>query len=99
MKKTRSDFFKVASATAGTLAIHIPASAAQFDYKLGHDQPASHPLNVSAMEFATAVEKQTNGRLRVRVFPDSSLGSDPAMVVQAQTGALEMHLQGAGPLS
>ena len=96
----RNRFLTASTALAGVFAFRVsPARAADFQYKLGHDMAASHPIGVAATEFAGAVRRESNGRLDIKVFPNSTLGGDPSMIVQMRSGALEMTLQAAGPLS
>jgi tripartite ATP-independent transporter DctP family solute receptor len=70
--------------------LHWPADAAQFTYKLGHDQPVAHPQNTRAVEAADAITKESGGRLKVEVFPNNQLGGDTQMLAQLRSGALEL---------
>ena len=92
--KIRRQRFGVLAAFSGIALVRAPLASAEFQFKLGHNTAASHPLNVYATEFAAAVRRESNGRLDIHVFPNSQLGADPSMFVQLQEGALEMHLQG-----
>ncbi|MGH7714903.1 MAG: TRAP transporter substrate-binding protein [Vulcanimicrobiaceae bacterium] len=67
------------------------AKAAEFKYKLGHDQPAEHPQNLRAVEAAKKVTEESGGRLVVDVYPNSQLGGDTQMLAQLRSGALEMY--------
>ncbi len=78
------------SAVAALPATSRPARAAEFSLKFGNNSNASHPLNVRAMEMAERIKADTNGRVEVRVFPSSQLGSDTDMLSQLRSGALEM---------
>ena len=91
--------FLASGACVAVAASPAMARVAQFTMKLGHDAPASHPLGVAANEFAEAVRRESNGRLDIRVFSDNTLGEDASMIAQLRSGALEMSLQGIGPLS
>ena len=102
MKFSRIRFVSLSCAAGGLASIALvraPLEAAEFEYKLGHDMPRSHPIGVGMVEFAAAVRRETNGRLDIKVFPDNILGSDPAMVTQLRAGALEMSLQATSPIS
>ena len=83
-----------AGATAAGVALFgilrtSPASAAEFTYKIGHDQPPSHPQNLRLVEAAKDIAKKTNGRLEIQVYPNSQLGGDTHMLAQLRSGALE----------
>ena len=67
-----------------------PADAAEFSYKLATNMPAAHPLNVRAQEAAARIAKATDGRIEIRVFPASQLGSDTDTLSQLRSGAVEL---------
>ncbi len=66
-----------------------PAHAAEFTYKMANNTPATHPLTVRMQEAAERVLKATDGRVEIRVFPNSQLGSDTDMLSQLRSGAIE----------
>ena len=79
---------------AGTVALPLAAGArraeaAQFSYKLATNLPAVHPLNVRLNEAVAAIRKQTGGALDIMVFPNSALGSDPVMLSEVRSGAIQ----------
>lgn len=93
MALTRKRFLAAGAAggTFGSIGIlRYAASAAEFSYKLGNDQPATHPLTSFAEKAAKAVLDATNGRLEIHVFANSALGNDTQMVAQTRSGALEL---------
>ncbi len=79
-----------AAAAAALPLISRPARAAEFTLKFGNNSNASHPLNVRAFEMAERIAAETNGRVELKVFPSSQLGSDTDMLSQVRSGALEM---------
>ena len=84
--------FAAAAAAFGSIAILAKPSAAATTYawKWGVDTPIDHPIAVRATEAFGKIRKETNGQLDIRAFPGSQLGSDPAMLSQLRSGALEM---------
>src|ERR1700693_473719 len=80
-------------AAAGAYAsigfLRWPGEAAQFSYKLANDQTITHPMNVYTAEAVKRIQDATNGQVEIRVFANSALGSDPQMISQARSGALE----------
>ena len=94
-KRSRRAF--VASAAAFGI-VRTPAKAAQFEYKYAHNLAVDHPLNVYMVECWNAVRKETGGRLNVRVFPNSVLGGDTAVLSQLRAGALEFFTLDGGIL-
>lgn len=65
------------------------AKAAEFTYKFGTNLPATHPLNVRAMEAAERILKDTGGQVQINVFPNNQLGNDGDMLSQLRAGGLE----------
>jgi len=70
--------------------VRAPARPAQFEYKLGLVSPADYPTTVRMVQMAAAVKAETNGRLEIRVFPNSELGSDQAMIGQLRLGSIQL---------
>ncbi len=100
MTTTRRAVIAAASAAAlGTPWVRR-AQAAEFDYKFTSDLPAPHPLNVRMGEAAEQIARETDGRVRITLFPNSQLGSDPDMFSQLRAGAIQFFtLSGANALS
>ena len=82
----------VAALTALPLvAIHTrPAKAADFNLKIANAQPATHPINVRLVEAAARLLASSGGRIQIRVFPDSQLGSEIDLLSQLRSGALDL---------
>jgi TRAP-type transport system periplasmic protein len=72
-------------------ALVVPrfARAAEFTYRFGTNVPATHPLNVRAMEAAERILKDTGGQIQINVFPNNQLGNDADMLSQLRAGGLE----------
>ena len=66
-----------------------PARAAEFSYKFATNLPATHPMNVRISEAIARIKAATNGQLQVELFPNSQLGSDPDMLSQVRSGAIQ----------
>jgi tripartite ATP-independent transporter DctP family solute receptor len=67
-----------------------PAGAAEFSYKFANNLPPSHPLNVRAREAAARIATASGGRMELRIFPSSQLGSDTDALSQLRAGAIEL---------
>lgn len=89
MSLTRQSFV-LGSAAFASIAMIVPARAADFSIKFGSDLPQEHPVNVRTVEALGRINKATNGRLQGKVFPASVLGSDASMISQLRSGAVEM---------
>jgi len=89
MSVTRQGFVLGTTATFATIGIITPARAATFALKYGHDLPSEHPINVRSVEAFGRIRKATNGQVDIKAFPTSQLGSDPSMIAQLRSGAIE----------
>ncbi|MBV9440721.1 MAG: TRAP transporter substrate-binding protein [Candidatus Eremiobacteraeota bacterium] len=89
MQTTRQGFIAGAGAAFATIGIITPVHAAQFELKYGDDLPPEHPINVRSVEAFARIGKATNGRVSIKSFPTSQLGSDPNMISQLRSGAIE----------
>ncbi len=85
---------------AGAAAIAAPtiARAQARPWRFGHQLPTDHPIHFGALKVAEEVERRSNGRLRVQVFPAGQLGTGQEMDQQVSDGSLEFALDGPGSL-
>jgi tripartite ATP-independent transporter DctP family solute receptor len=90
MSVSRKDVLAGTAATFATIGFIRPAVAAEFAYKWAVDVPPDHPISTRSVEAFNRIKAATNGRVEIKAFPSSQLGSDPAMLSQLRTGALEM---------
>lgn len=74
--------------------IGLAASSEAATFKLGHVLPPAHNWHVAATGFADEVKTATQGRVEIKVFPNSQLGSETAVIEGLQLGTVEMGLIG-----
>lgn len=88
----------IAAGTAGMLAVAPGrrARAAEFNYKLAFDLPPADPMNIRFTAAAEAIERESGGRLAIRLFPSSQLGTISEELNQVRSGALEFYCCGYG---
>ena len=89
MTRRRALVHGAALASAPAFLLPRFAHAAEFTYKFGTNVPATHPLNVRAMEACERILKETNGQVQINVFPNNQLGNDADMLSQLRAGGLE----------
>ncbi|MCE5283110.1 MAG: TRAP transporter substrate-binding protein [Deltaproteobacteria bacterium] len=79
----------------------IPFASGQvmaLEMKLGHFAADAHPGNLASKMFAEAVEKRTNGEIKVTIYPNNALGAPPEVLEQNILGAVDMSLPTQGQL-
>ena len=80
-----------AAAFASIAFVRAPARAAQYTFKWAHATQLNHPLHVNAVRVRNAVAKRSGGRLAIEIYPNNTLGGDPAMLTQVRTGAIQLY--------
>jgi len=81
-----------------SLAYVKESLSAALEMKLGHFAADSHPGNLACKMFAEAVEKRTNGQIKIVIYPNNALGSPPEVLEQNILGAVDMSLPTQGQL-
>nr|WP_199287782.1 TRAP transporter substrate-binding protein [Tamlana carrageenivorans] len=66
---------------------------------LGHTLPQTHPVHKGILEFKKALEKKSNGTLRIKIFPDGQLGSEREVLELLQIGSVAITKVSAATLS
>ncbi|WP_400077408.1 TRAP transporter substrate-binding protein [Winogradskyella sp. R77965] len=66
---------------------------------LGHTLPQAHPVHKGILEFQKALEKKSNGTLKVKIFPDAQLGSEREVLELLQIGSVAATKVSAATLS
>src|ERR1700759_1450158 len=66
-----------------------PARAAEFNYKLATGQSLSQPINARLEQACGRIREATGGRVEIRFFPASQLGSDTDLLSQVRGGGTE----------
>jgi tripartite ATP-independent transporter DctP family solute receptor len=62
--------------------------------KLGTIREDSDPTTMSAKKFAEIVEKQSNGKIKIQVFSNSTIGGINDMFTGMQSGTVDMMYEG-----
>ena len=70
------------------------AMAAQMTLKLGHLANASDPWNKASLKFGEELSKLTDGRIKVKVYPNGSLGKEMDLINGMQLGTVDMTITG-----
>lgn len=86
----------VACALAWALA---PAAHAQSELRAWNIHPDGYPVTVALQHFAAQVQQSTQGRIRVAVHSNASLGDQPKAVQMMKAGELDLAEFSLGPLS
>ena len=80
----------MASLTFATQLARAADDIQERTIRWGHLQGKDHPLSEGVNKFAQIVEQKSGGKLKVREFPNSSLGSETQQQSALQGGTQEM---------
>lgn len=69
------------------------AEANKVTIRLGHILNTENATHLGAVRFSEIVSKATNGRIEVKVFPASQLGSATAQLANVKMGTQEMFIE------
>ena len=95
-RMTRRNFVAATAAIAASAILPTrSARAADFEYKMGHSSPESHPFHKRLLEVSDRIAKETAGKMKLSIFPASQLGGDNDLLSQARSGAVDF-VQPAG---
>ena len=76
-----------AAALAGAGLWPRTVRAQTINWRCGSGNGGSTPVNVRLKEAFAKIRVETNGELDIKHYPDSQLGSDPALIPQVRLGA------------
>ena len=66
--------------------------------RFAHFAEEGHPANIAAKQFASQVEKRTDGAIKITIFPNNQLGGPPEQAQQIKLGTIDMGLPTQGQL-
>ena len=82
--------FMAAAAAVPLVAIRTrPANAAEFEYKLATGQSLTQPINLRLDQAVKRINDASGGRLEIKFFPASQLGSDTDLLTQIRSGGID----------
>lgn len=74
-------------------------NAAEFELRLGHDQPVSSNYQGALEEFARQIAENTEDKVEITIFPGAQLGSETAMLEGLEVGNIDMSVSAAANAS
>ena len=67
--------------------------------KLGHGQTEAHPYHTGAVKFAELVDQYTEGRVKIEIYPNATLGAERDMVEGCQMNTVDICITTNAPLT
>src|SRR5512138_3594159 len=91
----RRDF--IGAALAALCFSAVPAHAQQI-IKATDVHPLGYPTVEAIVRLGNKLEKATNGKYKLQMYPSMQLGGEKEMIEQAQVGALQIARISVGPM-
>ncbi len=88
----------MAACAAGLLTTPLMAQSAT-TFKAADVHPKGYPNVVAVENLGKKLEKATDGRLKIQMFPGGVLGDEKTMIEQTQIGAIHLYRVSVGGLS
>ena len=89
----RRDFVRVFAWSAAICAANMSGSVWAQDkvvWKASDVHPLGYPTVEAIQRMGKKLEKETNGRISIQMYPSMQLGGEKEMIEQAQVGALQI---------
>ena len=88
-------------ALSGALVILVSgmAMAADLTFRAGHSSTPGEPYDEGLKHMKAGLEKLTNGKATMQIFPNSQIGNEPDMIKGVLTGTLDITVPSNAPLT
>jgi len=96
MKKIHVFVFMLCLAVAAFMAFGTQTVCAEgyngpkLKFRVAHTTPPGNHITLAFEKFKELVEKKSDGKIKIQIFPNAVLGSDRVLMEGAQKGSLEM---------
>lgn len=90
--------FGLALAVAWALGLGRRSGSGPIVLRLGHSLDTRHPVHEAMLVLAEDLARRSKGRVQLKVYPGSQLGSEREMIELVQLGALDMVKTSTSPL-
>ncbi len=81
-----------ATASASSVSAHAASAEPNVTLRLASYQPTGDPWNVWAQQLANEVSKGTHGHVKIKIFPNSELGTNADSLTAAASGSVDLTL-------
>lgn len=71
----------------------------QYTFQVGHVVTTDHSYHLALQKFAEEVDKKSEGKIKIEIFPSSQLGNERDLVEGLTMGTIDMALSNSGNLA
>ncbi|OOF58751.1 TRAP transporter substrate-binding protein [Rodentibacter myodis] len=80
---------------AGATIFTASAVSAQVNLRFGYEAPRSDTQHIAAKKFNELLAEKTNGEVKLKLFPDSTLGNAQTMIAGVRGGTIDLEMSGS----
>lgn len=84
----------LATLVASAVAFSGVASA-ETSLRFGYEAPRSDSQHIAAKKFADLLKEKTKGEIKLKLFPDSTLGNSQTMISGVRGGTIDLEMSGS----
>lgn len=88
------NFKKLSMLIAGFTLVTSPALA-EISLRFGYEAPRSDSQHSAAKKFNDLLMKKTKGEIKLKLFPDSTLGNAQTMISSVRGGTIDLEMSGS----
>jgi len=81
-----------------TLIGSVSATAVAQELKAADVHPEGYPTVVAVQNMGKKLEAATNGRIKLKMYPNMALGDEKSMIEQTQAGGIDILRTSLGPM-
>lgn len=85
---------KLSAIVVGALAFSSAANA-DISLRFGYEAPRSDSQHIAAKKFDELLKEKTKGEIKLKLFPDSTLGNSQTMISGVRGGTIDLEMSGS----
>ncbi|BFU60053.1 hypothetical protein HEMROJRC1_03080 [Rodentibacter sp. JRC1] len=80
---------------AGMTMFSISTASAEINLRFGYEAPRSDTQHIAAKKFNELLADKTKGEVKLKLFPDSTLGNAQTMIAGVRGGTIDLEMSGS----
>ncbi|MBN6067102.1 TRAP transporter substrate-binding protein [Aggregatibacter actinomycetemcomitans] len=85
----------LAALVAGAAVLTSGVASAEIGLRFGYEAPRSDTQHLAAKKFNELLAEKTKGEIKLKLFPDSTLGNAQTMIAGVRGGTIDLEMSGS----
>lgn len=86
---------KTIAALVASMAVFSGSANAEISLRFGYEAPRSDTQHAAAKKFDELLKEKTKGEIKLKLFPDSTLGNAQTMISGVRGGTIDLEMSGS----